>query len=97
MTQVTTGRIRRYVSIGMTVALLSSLVVWFFGRDTIPREILIATGSKTGLYFKLGSELRKPLKRRLPILRHLQLTMLRFIVGHAQLRESFRVLLSNLA
>lgn len=65
MTQVTTSRISSYVTIGMIVILLSSLVVWVVGRAAIPREIVIATGSDRGLYFKLGSEIQKPLKDRL--------------------------------
>ncbi|MDG2221697.1 MAG: TAXI family TRAP transporter solute-binding subunit [Rubripirellula sp.] len=65
MTQVTTSRIRSYVSIGMFVVLLSSLIVWLLGRDAIPREILIATGSTEGLYHKFGAEIKESLEKRL--------------------------------
>jgi TRAP transporter TAXI family solute receptor len=65
MTQITTGRVRKWVTLGMTLVLVTSLIAWFFQRETFPRQIRIATGARQGLYHKVGSTIRESLKKRI--------------------------------
>ncbi len=64
MSRITTGRVRRWVTLGMTLLLVASLVAWFLQRQTIPRRIQIATGTRQGLYHKVGSTIQESLAKR---------------------------------
>ena len=44
---------------------LTSLIAWFFQRETFPRQIRIATGVPEGLYHKVGSTIRESLEKRI--------------------------------
>lgn len=72
MAQVTTRRIRNWVTIGMTLVLIVSLFTWFFQRESVPRRIRIATGSRQGLYHKVGSTIKATLEKR--FLSHVDVT-----------------------
>lgn len=65
MSQITTGRVRKWFTLGVTLVLITSLIAWFLQRETVPREVRIATGVKQGLYHKVGSTLRDSLGQRI--------------------------------
>lgn len=65
MTQLTTRGIHKWVTVGMTLVLIASLLTWFLQREPSPRKIRIATGSQMGLYHKVGSTIQATLENRL--------------------------------
>lgn len=65
MTQITTGRVRKWVTLGMTLILIASLVAWFLQHERFPRQIRIASGTRQGLYHKVGSTIRDSLSQRI--------------------------------
>ena len=65
MAKITSKRIRNWVTIGMTLLLITSLTTWLFQRETVPRQIRIATGSRQGLYHKVGSTIQVALEQRI--------------------------------
>lgn len=62
---ITTRRVRTWATLGMTFLLITSLLVWMLQRETVPRQIRIATGSQQGLYFKVGSTIGAALEERI--------------------------------
>ena len=52
------GRFRMWIAWIMAAVVVVSLVVWFAGRDTLPKRITIATAREDGLYHKFADELR---------------------------------------
>lgn len=65
MSRITTGNVRKWVTLGMMLVLVASLATWMWQRETLPSEIRIATGSKEGLYYKVGSTIRDSLGKRI--------------------------------
>lgn len=54
----------RKIFVGVLILVAAvSLVAWFLTRDRLPREVVIATGQKGGLYFRLGVELGLAIER----------------------------------
>ena len=62
MQAVSTQSIRGWFSIAMLVVLVSSVLVWLFQRNPIPRVVRIATGEPGGLYHRLGDIIAPTLK-----------------------------------
>lgn len=65
MTQITTGSVRKWVSLTMSLVLVVSLITWYWQRKTLPNRVRIATGSGQGLYFKVGSTIGDSLEKRI--------------------------------
>jgi len=65
MAQVTSSRIRTWVTIGVTFLLIVSLLTWFLQREPVPGRIRIATGAAEGLYFKVGATIQAALEQRI--------------------------------
>jgi len=65
MVQVTSSRIRTWVTIGVTFLLIVSLLTWFLQREPVPGQIRIATGAAEGLYFKVGATIQAALEKRI--------------------------------
>lgn len=64
MSQITTGRVRKWVTLGMTLVLITSLIAWVVRRETVPRQVRIATGARLGLYYKVGTTIQESLEQR---------------------------------
>lgn len=65
MSRITTGRVRTWVTLGMTLVLITSLIAWVLQRETVPRQVRIATGVGQGLYHKVGSTIKESLETRI--------------------------------
>ena len=65
MPLVATKTLGRWLTWSMVAVLIVSVVIWIAGRETLPQNIVIATGEEGGLYFALGGEIRTSLERRL--------------------------------
>lgn len=65
MSQITSGSVRKWVTAGMSLAIVASLVTWYWQRTSLPQEIRIATGAKAGLYHKVGLTIGDSLSSRL--------------------------------
>lgn len=65
MPVIKTKTLGRWLTGAMVAVLVVSLAIWFAGRETFPRTIVVATGEEGGLYFALGTELQGSLHRRL--------------------------------
>jgi len=61
-----TTTLRRGLEWVMVGVLVVSVVAWYATRDTLPRQIRIATGAKGGQYYKLGEHLKAILEAREP-------------------------------
>ena len=64
MARTTTRTIRQWTTWIIALAFVTSLGVWFLGRETLPGTIRVATGAQGGLYYRLGSALKSPLSDR---------------------------------
>jgi len=51
----------RWILLG---AVIAAIVIWFVTRETLPREIKIATGEEGGLYHRVAERLREHLAKR---------------------------------
>lgn len=65
MSRITTSNVRKWVTLGMTLVLVISLITWLWQRDRLPNEVRIATGLENGLYYKVGSTIRDSLSKRI--------------------------------
>ncbi|MBC8350805.1 MAG: TAXI family TRAP transporter solute-binding subunit [Planctomycetes bacterium] len=65
MPVIKTKTLGKWLTWSMLVVLILSVTIWFAGRETLPRKIVIATGEKGGLYYALGAELQTSLRKRL--------------------------------
>ena len=65
MSQITTRRIRKWITLGMTLLLITSLTAWFLQRESVPSQLVIATGLVDGLYYKVGTTIKAPLEKRI--------------------------------
>ena len=65
MSRITTGSVRQWVTLGMSLVLVVSLLAWLWQRETVPHQIRIATGAPSGLYHKVGSTIRDSLEKRI--------------------------------
>lgn len=63
MTTITTKRIRNWVTLAMSLVLVTSLGIWIFGQQKLP-TIRIATGDEEGLYYKVGTTIEGSLEKR---------------------------------
>jgi TRAP transporter TAXI family solute receptor len=64
MASITTGRVRKWVTLGITLLLVVSLIAWMLQRTPLPRQIQIATGARQGLYHKVGVTMQVSLQKR---------------------------------
>ncbi len=56
--------LRKWFAWAMLVLLIISVAVWYFTRDTLPREIIIATAVPGGMYDEVGKDLAEILAAR---------------------------------
>lgn len=64
MAKTSNSRWHRWVTFGMSVLLVVSLLSWLFTRDTLPEPIRIATAVQGGLYHELGEQLDQLLSEK---------------------------------
>ena len=64
MAQPLSRVLRRWFAWFMVAVLVSSLVTWFFLRDTLPAVIRIGTAVEGGLYFEEGERVAEALRER---------------------------------
>ncbi len=65
ISRITTGRVRKWVTVSMILVLVASLIVWSLDRRTVPRRIRIAAGADRGLYHQVGSAIKESLEKRI--------------------------------
>ncbi|OUT56420.1 MAG: hypothetical protein CBB71_17980 [Rhodopirellula sp. TMED11] len=64
MSQISTSRIRSWITLAMVLTLVVALATWWLKRDTVPRTIHFATGIAGGMYDLLGSSIVDSLAKR---------------------------------
>ncbi|MCP4189285.1 MAG: TAXI family TRAP transporter solute-binding subunit [Planctomycetaceae bacterium] len=64
MSSLTTARLRTWVTVAMVLVLVGSLALWSFHRDLLPHTIRIATGERSGLYYKIGDAIQGPVEHQ---------------------------------
>ena len=64
MAPTMTKNIRRWATWLIATVFVISLLVWFLGRDPLPKTIHIAAGEENGLYYQLGDALRSSISER---------------------------------
>lgn len=64
MSPITTGRVRKWVTVGIVCLLVVSLCAWLFQRETVPGRIRIASGSEQGMYFEVANSVEASLEDR---------------------------------
>ncbi len=64
MLVASTKTVRRCVAWAMVGVIIGSIVVWGVTRETLPRQIRMATGSPGGEYHKLGEHLKQIIESR---------------------------------
>ena len=64
MNPITTGRVRKWGTVGITCLLILSLRAWLYQRETVPGRIRIASGSEQGMYFKIANSVESSLEDR---------------------------------
>ncbi len=55
---------RRWLALIPVTLIVLSVLVWFTTRDTLPKEIRIATAHNGGLYHEFGEALQESLEER---------------------------------
>lgn len=65
MAVIATKTLGKWLTWSMVAVLIASVVIWFAGRERLPRKIVVATGEEGGLYYALGCEIQASLHRQL--------------------------------
>ena len=57
----------RWMTCLVVVIMLASSITWYLSRDTLPEQIILATGEPGGMYHQIGLELKQYLEPELGI------------------------------